>query len=205
MQHEIRAIVRRLHPVGLAEFGLQDAIGDLIRFWGRRHPGITFQFTIAPECTRVGEAAETTLYRIVQECLSNAVRHGAPAQIDIHIRRTSTDGGVRIMAEITDDGPGFADTVIDRIGEPYVSVRNRKAEGPGGLGLGIFIAKTLLERTGASLVIRNRPYPEKGASVLVRWPREKFRFEAPPQEDEIRSAVLKTGVNASIATEEAAE
>ena len=106
---------------------------------------------------------------------------------------------------ISDDGPGFADAVIDRIGEPYVSVRKRKADGPGGLGLGIFVAKTLLERTGATLVIRNRPHPAKGAAVLVRWPREKFKFEAPPQEDEIRSAVLDTGANASIATKQAAE
>ena len=110
----------------------------------------------------------------------------------------------RIDILIEDDGPGFADQVIDRIGEPYVSVRRRKAEGPGGLGLGIFIAKTLLERTGAALVIRNRAHPEKGAAVLVRWPREKFKFEA-PQEDEIRSAVLKTSTGAAIATEEAAE
>jgi two-component system sensor histidine kinase RegB len=105
---------------------------------------------------------------------------------------------------IVDDGPGFADDVIDRIGEPYVSIRKRKADGLGGLGLGIFIAKTLLERTGAALTIRNRPYPETGASVLVHWPREKFKFEASP-EDEIRSAVLNTGANASIATDEAAE
>jgi two-component system, sensor histidine kinase RegB len=111
----------------------------------------------------------------------------------------------RIDILIVDDGPGFSDEVIDRIGEPYVSVRKRKAEGPGGLGLGIFIAKTLLERTGAALLIRNRPYPEKGATVLVRWPREKFKFEAPPQEHEIRSAVLNTGANAAIASEEAAE
>jgi len=41
--------------------------------------------------------------------------------------------------------------------------------------------------------------------VLVRWPREKFKFEAPPQEDEIRSAVLNTGASASIATKQAAE
>jgi two-component system, sensor histidine kinase RegB len=110
----------------------------------------------------------------------------------------------KIEILIADDGPGFADAVIDRIGEPYVSVRNRKADGPGGLGLGIFIAKTLLERNGAALVIRNRPYPEKGATVLVRWPREKFTFQA-PREDEIRSAVLNTGANPAIATEEAAE
>ena len=112
--------------------------------------------------------------------------------------------GDKIEILIADDGPGFADAVIDRIGEPYVSVRNRKAESPGGLGLGIFIAKTLLERTGAALVMRNRPYPESGATVLIRWPREKFKFEA-PQEEQIRSAVLNTGANVAIATDEAAE
>jgi two-component system sensor histidine kinase RegB len=111
----------------------------------------------------------------------------------------------KIEILIADDGPGFADAVIDRIGEPYVSVRKRKADGPGGLGLGIFIAKTLLERTGAALTVRNRAYPESGATVLVNWPREKFKFEAPVQEDEIRSAVLNTGANAAIATEQAAE
>ncbi len=110
----------------------------------------------------------------------------------------------KIEILIADDGPGFADAVIDRIGEPYVSARKRKADGPGGLGLGIFIAKTLLERTGAALVIRNRPYPESGATVRVGWPREKFKFEA-PRENEIRSAVLNTGAPAAIATEEAAE
>ena len=89
--------------------------------------------------------------------------------------------GDKIEILIADDGPGFADAVIDRIGEPYVSVRNRKADSPGGLGLGIFIAKTLLERTGAALAVRNRPYPESGATVLVRWPREKFKFEAPQE------------------------
>jgi two-component system sensor histidine kinase UhpB len=129
MQHEIRAIVRRLHPVGLAEFGLQEAVGDLIRFWGRRHPGIAFQVTIAPESIGLGEAAETTLYRIVQECLSNAVRHGPPARIDIHIRRTSTDGGARIMAEITDDGPGMPDELATGFGLRGMAERVRALGG----------------------------------------------------------------------------
>jgi two-component system sensor histidine kinase UhpB len=129
VQHEIRAIVRRLHPVGLAEFGLQDAIGELIRFWARRHPGIAFRCTLALGCTGLGEAAETTLYRIVQECLSNAVRHGPPAQIDIHIRRSSIDGVARIMAEITDDGPGMPDELASGFGLRGMAERVRALGG----------------------------------------------------------------------------
>ncbi len=77
---------------------------------------------------------------------------------------------------VTDDGPGFAPGVIDRIGEPYVTMRGRaradQTEAPGGgLGLGFFIAKTLLERSGAALTFENRVFPQTGAIVTVRWPR----------------------------------
>ncbi|UUX52058.1 ActS/PrrB/RegB family redox-sensitive histidine kinase [Nisaea acidiphila] len=67
---------------------------------------------------------------------------------------------------IEDDGPGFAPLVLDRLGEPYVSSR---AGQDGHMGLGIFIAKTLLERGGASLAFSNRA--EGGARVAVRWTR----------------------------------
>ncbi|MEQ8334729.1 ActS/PrrB/RegB family redox-sensitive histidine kinase [Nisaea sp.] len=67
---------------------------------------------------------------------------------------------------IEDDGPGFSSLVLDRLGEPYVSSRAGKG---GHMGLGIFIAKTLLERGGASLSFSNRS--EGGARVTVRWRR----------------------------------
>ena len=82
---------------------------------------------------------------------------------------------VRVV--ITDDGPGFADEVIGRIGEPYVTTRpaaRRGLDEHGGLGLGVFIAKTLLERSGARLTLANRRAPAKGAVVTVRWPRAAF-------------------------------
>ncbi len=77
---------------------------------------------------------------------------------------------------IADDGPGFAQGVLNRLGEPYLTERNAGAA--GGLGLGFFIAKTLLERTGASLEVNNRAPPREGAVVRVRW--RRAALEAPP-------------------------
>jgi two-component system sensor histidine kinase RegB len=78
---------------------------------------------------------------------------------------------------ISDDGPGFAPEVISRIGDPYVRSRRRRrmyASDDTGLGLGFFIAKTLLERSGAKLTFVNRTFPGQGAVVTVLWPREIF-------------------------------
>jgi len=76
---------------------------------------------------------------------------------------------------ITDDGPGFAPEIIARVGEPYVTSRPAlDKDEPSGLGLGFFIAKTLLERSGATLSFSNRKLPEHGAAVFVRWNRGDF-------------------------------
>ncbi|MEM8973205.1 MAG: ActS/PrrB/RegB family redox-sensitive histidine kinase [Pseudomonadota bacterium] len=85
-------------------------------------------------------------------------------------------GGGRVIVEVVDDGPGFASDVIDHIGEPYVTTRP-SSKGTGdqtGLGLGFFIAKTLLERTGATLEFDNRNLPDTGAIVRIIWPRDSF-------------------------------
>ncbi len=78
---------------------------------------------------------------------------------------------------ISDDGPGFAPEIMKRIGEPYLS-RRRSSEDPQagrrGLGLGVFIARTLLERTGAKVSFRNRTFPDHGAVVQIAWPRIRF-------------------------------
>lgn len=82
-----------------------------------------------------------------------------------------------VAIEIADDGPGFSREIIDRIGEPYVTTRRDPPNAgepdheAGGLGLGLFIAKTLLQRSGAALDLANRSPPEKGAVIRVVWPR----------------------------------
>ncbi|MHC4040577.1 ActS/PrrB/RegB family redox-sensitive histidine kinase [Bradyrhizobium sp. 23AC] len=78
---------------------------------------------------------------------------------------------------ISDDGPGIPPDILNRIGEPYLSRRRNTDDGGGeqrGLGLGVFIARTLLERTGAKVLFTNRIFPEHGAVVQITWPRQRF-------------------------------
>lgn len=89
-----------------------------------------------------------------------------------------------ISLRIIDDGKGFPAHLIGRIGDPFVSRRKssqERAARPGyeGMGLGLFIAKTLLERSGAELTFENgsrhlagEPNTKSGAIVEVVWPRE---------------------------------
>lgn len=88
-----------------------------------------------------------------------------------------------VSVTIRDDGPGFAQAVLNRLGEPYLTSRPSfgadgiASEERTGLGLGFFIAKTLLERSGARLEFTNRKLPESGAVVTVRWPRHQIEPE----------------------------
>src|SRR3981189_1311111 len=78
---------------------------------------------------------------------------------------------------ISDDGPGIAPDMLKRIGEPYLSRRRGTDEAQSehaGLGLGVFIARTLLERTGAKVSFANRIFPDHGAVVQITWPRSRF-------------------------------
>ncbi|MGH6796229.1 MAG: ATP-binding protein, partial [Methylocella sp.] len=78
---------------------------------------------------------------------------------------------------IEDDGPGFSPDVVGRVGEPYVTTKNdrrAKTEERAGLGLGLFIAKTLLERSGAIVKTENRAPPATGAAVTILWERAAF-------------------------------
>ncbi len=82
-----------------------------------------------------------------------------------------------VAVVIEDDGPGFASDVVMLLGEPYLTHKaNRRAKGEAGsgLGLGLFIAKTLLERSGASVTMINAAAPAQGARVTILWQRRDF-------------------------------
>ncbi|MCT8971975.1 ActS/PrrB/RegB family redox-sensitive histidine kinase [Microbaculum marinisediminis] len=122
---------------------------------GRRDPGILYG---------LGNLAE------------NAVDFAA-STVDIRAGWTADT----VTIEIVDDGPGFTPEVLAKIGEPYISTRGRRRGGveESGLGLGLFIAKTLLERSGAQLLFANRAPMGRGAFVSASWPRSRFEVAGP--------------------------
>src|SRR3954465_14528709 len=81
---------------------------------------------------------------------------------------------------ISDDGPGIAPDMLKRIGEPYLSRRpiaDEAQNGHSGPGLGIFLPRTLLARTGAKVSFSNRIFPDHGAVVQIVWPRDRFEAD----------------------------
>lgn len=85
-----------------------------------------------------------------------------------------------VTITIEDDGPGFSPAILDRLGDPYLrgrpTERRTKNDSQSGLGLGLFIAKTLLERSGATVETTNVSPPRTGAIVKVTWPRSALEI-----------------------------
>jgi two-component system sensor histidine kinase UhpB len=120
MQRQVKSMLGRLRPIGLAEFGLREAIENLVAFWRRRRPEIRYQVAISSELEDLGELVGTTICRIVQEALSNAVRHAAPKLITVAVDRYSDD---EIRVAVVDDGHGMREP--GRLGYGLVGISER--------------------------------------------------------------------------------
>ena len=135
--------------------------------------GVTIKVRIAVAGSRepVGTRNPAILYGI-GNILENAVDF---ARSTVEVNAWWNNETIEIV--ISDDGPGFAPDIIKQIGEPYLSRRRGPEESQNdhrGLGLGVFIARTLLERTGANVSFTNRIFPDHGAVVQIAWPRARF-------------------------------
>ncbi|WP_300377987.1 ActS/PrrB/RegB family redox-sensitive histidine kinase [Henriciella sp.] len=132
--------------------------------------GVELRVTYAP-----GENGESRVPSIRR---SPEVLHALGAFIenavsfaDSQVRAVASWTDKQFLVTVSDDGPGFAAEVMPKLGEPYVSQRSEAHLGGGDMGLGFFIAKTLIERTGGRIATRNRTSPRHGAIVQAVWPR----------------------------------
>jgi two-component system sensor histidine kinase RegB len=139
-----------------------------------------------------GERRPGVLYGI-SNLVENAVDF---ARETVEIKAAWSDREVAIT--IADDGPGVSPLVLDALGEPYITTRparqadDRSKDGkPHGMGLGFFIAKTLLERSGATVSLDNRTAPDTGALARIVWLRAVF--ESRPNGHNGAAATEQTG------------
>ncbi|MBR0718031.1 ActS/PrrB/RegB family redox-sensitive histidine kinase [Bradyrhizobium liaoningense] len=132
---------------------------------------IKVRIALAAAAEPVGSRNPAVLYG-VGNIVENAVDF---AHTTVEVNAWWNNDTIEIV--ISDDGPGIPPDLLHRIGEPYLSRRRPQDESGSerrGLGLGVFIARTLLERTGAKVSFTNRMFPEHGAVVQIAWPRERF-------------------------------
>ncbi len=113
LQQFNRRVLDRLRPVGLAELGLREAIGALVRLWRESRPEVTILTDISQSLGATGETAELTIYRTVQEALTNVFRHTRATSVDIAVERaaqtstTPSENRSSVRVHIRDNGGGL--------------------------------------------------------------------------------------------------
>ena len=139
-----RSITQRLRPAALDALGLRDALADLVGQWSRRNPAVRCRFEAAGDLDGLGEAVNIAVYRLVQECLTNIVKHAQAANVCVELVRSA--GSLRVV--VSDDGRGM-DVTARRTGLGLLGLRERVEalagvfELHGGSGHGVRVSAQL--------------------------------------------------------------
>ncbi len=109
-----RRMLERLRPLILDEMGLAEALRQLVLSWRERYPEMEWSLELPEENAALDERTSLTIYRVVQECLTNAVRHAGASRVEVRMeyRRAAAPGAdaqTSIHLTIRDDGRGLAD------------------------------------------------------------------------------------------------
>ena len=112
LQQFTRRILERLRPVGLAELGLTEALGALVRLWSETHPEVEIESRVSSALGDTGETADLTIYRIVQEALTNVFRHADATEVHITVEQAERQTGVHdsrgcALVRVSDNGRGL--------------------------------------------------------------------------------------------------
>jgi two-component system sensor histidine kinase UhpB len=150
-----RMLLKKLRPVALGRVALADLIEDLCREMQRRYPNVSLAPTIKTLMASYGEQVDLTVYRCVQEGVTNAIRHGKAGSVRVEIfekRRTRAEGkfkaGPALHLAIQDDGHGIG------------------ADTPAGFGLTVM--RERIHALGGSFIIESAP--TRGTTLLIILP-----------------------------------
>ncbi len=154
VQQQVKAILGRLRSGGLPEFGLSQALANLTAFWRARHPGIDIILESEGAENGFGATLDPAIYRLVQESLSNAIRHGEPRSVLVRIDGSSPD---EVVIRVENDGARLA---------------------PRGGGLGLRGMAERVTSLGGDLSVRDRPHGP-GVQVIARLPFQHLSIHPP--------------------------
>jgi two-component system sensor histidine kinase UhpB len=99
----VRSLMQRLRPVALDDLGLRSAVQYGVDQWQRRHPDVRCKFDAHGELDGLSEKVNITLYRLVQECLTNVAKHAIATRVTISLKRDRD----KVRLDFEDDGKGF--------------------------------------------------------------------------------------------------
>jgi two-component system, NarL family, sensor histidine kinase UhpB len=143
----VRSLMRQLRPVALDELGLVPAVQYGIEQWQRRYPAVRCEFTAQGTLDGLDEKLNITVYRLVQECLTNVAKHASARSVRIAIARSAEPGALTV--HVVDDGKGF---------EPAAR----------GQGLGLIGLRERVEALDGTFAIKAAP--GQGVSIEVSIP-----------------------------------
>lgn len=111
LQQSNRRILEKLRPVGLMELGLREALGALLRLWGESHPDVAIETAISQSLGDTGETADLTIYRTIQEALTNVFRHAGATCINVTVEPVELPSGLTgrggALVRVRDNGGGL--------------------------------------------------------------------------------------------------
>ena len=127
LQQSNRRVLEKLRPVGLTELGLREALGALLRLWRESHPGVVIETTISPSLGETGETADLTIYRTIQEALTNVFRHAGATCVNVTVEPTELLSGLArrsgALVRVRDNGSGLK--ADHRLGLGLTGMRER--------------------------------------------------------------------------------
>jgi signal transduction histidine kinase len=146
MMATLKGALARLRPPDLDELGLEPSLRRLVASWRSNGSGPAFRLDVTGDLAGVPRPVALNIYRIVQECLTNAVRHGRPTCVSVHLARSAT----AVALTVADDGGG----------DPSATDEGRSAAGPGiqerdRPGHGMLGIRERIGALGGTLAIEN--------------------------------------------------
>lgn len=147
IQVHVRSMLGKLRPAVLLDLGLDQAVDNLVGFWGKRRQDVRIAVDLDSES--FGEKLDATIYRVFQEGLNNALRHGNPTQVELTAKVADER---HVVVTVGDDGAGFS-------------------ADENHFGYGLLGMRERVESLGGSLEVSNRS-GGKGVSVVATLPLE---------------------------------